>query len=93
MAKTGRPASLNLWEFVPTNDEEMLQLEDRLLAAGVSPQRAARIPMRLHRLYKTGVDGLNTADRSNYRDELKRLESPPWGWGRAASLVIRSKGA
>lgn len=93
MARFGPKPSLDLWEFVPTTPEEMLELEDRLLKAGTSAQRAARIPMRLHRLWKTGADGLAGADRAHYRDELKKLGTPPWGWGRAASLVIRSKGA
>lgn len=93
MAKPGPKPSLDLWEFVPTTPDEMLLLEDHLIAAGVSPQRSARIPVRLYRLYSTGADGLTPVDRSAYRAELTKLAQPPWGWGRAATLVIRSKGA
>lgn len=73
----GPKPSLDLLDYAPTNTEEMLDLEERLLKAGVSAERAARIPMRLHRLWKTGADGLAGSERTNYRKELKKIGPPP----------------
>lgn len=73
----GPKPMLDLMDYAPTTTEEMLDLEERLLDAGVSAERAARIPMRLHRLWLTGRDGLAGSERTNYRKELKKIGPPP----------------
>lgn len=79
MGKRGPRPRLDLRDFCPADERQAHALERALVAAGSSPGRALRIVLALERLRDAGSDGLWDSTRCDYRRDLGRLESPPWG--------------